>query len=428
MPSPTVVSERDVVNSFVNLETELRGLIRRQLQRTPHREEGDRIAEEIVTLVRARLDNAPSINFWWSQMQGADLCAVPLNSLYERLKDLKVDVEKVLRAIARKYEWLTSSLLIIDDTSAQKFGLWMQGVSNVHVANIKGGVMGHNIVTLMLASPRGALFIDHQVKVNPSKPRLARHPGAPIREVRVAQRTKKWEMALDLLRQARAKGVDAALVLFDCAYFNAGCEVPKRLTKGKVTFITKAKKNDKFIVHGVEMTSKEYHDMCLSWKSVGQTDHRFYQREATLKDGTVVKLVATWFFRGRSMKQTRTVLVTNGLDISGSKVVLTYLRRWEIERGYQDLKRSMGGMAYHSTDFHHMRNFIWTGFLAYALARRAKQQLGTKLGLPTLLAVRRRAVRSMIGSGETPRQGPETLIPTGKIRPHDMGTMAASAS
>jgi SRSO17 transposase len=427
MPSPRVVSESDVVKTFANLEIELRRLIRRQLRGTPHREEGGRIAEEIVTLVRVRWDNAPSYNFWWTQMQGADLSSVSLNNLYKRLEDLKVDVEKVLRAIARRYEWLTSGLLIIDDTSAQKFGLRMQGVSNVHVANIKGGVMGHNIVTLMLASPRGALFLDHEVKVNPSKPRLARHPGAPIKEVRIAQRTKKWEMALDLLRQARAQGIDAAMVLFDCAYFNAGSEVPKRLTDAHVTFISKAKKNDKVIVYGVEMTTKEFREMCIKWKRVRQTDHQFYQMEATLKDGTPVKLVMTRFFRGGSMKVTLTVLVTNGLDISGSAVVLTYLRRWEIERGYQDWKRAMGGMAYHSTDFHCMRNFIWTGFLAYALARRAKQLLGTKVGLPTVLAVRKRAVRSLIASGRTEEQELKTMIPTEKTRPQNSETMMERA-
>lgn len=428
MPSPIVVSESDVVNTFASLEAELSAVIRRQLRGSPHRTEGQRIAEEIISLVRARWDNAPSLNHWWTQMHGADLSAVALNDLYDRLKDLKVDVEKVLRTIARTYKWLTSSLLIVDDTSAHKFGIWMQGVSSVRVANVKGAVMGHNIVTLMLASPRGALFLSHEVKVNPSKPRLARHPGAPIEAVRVAQRTKKWEMALDLIREARSSGVDASVVLFDCAYFNAGSEVPRRLTEEHVTFISKAKSNDTFVIHGVKMTAKEFQSLCISWKSVRQTDHRFYQIEATLNDGTRVKLVATWFFRGRSLKQSLAVLVSNGLDFSGAAVVLTYLRRWETERGYQDWKRAMGGMAYHSTDFQHMRNFIWTGFLAYALARRAKQLLGTKLGLPTLLAVRRRVVRNMIVPRQTQSQDLETMIPTGKTRRHDVETMMAKAA
>lgn len=428
MPSPIVVSESDVVNTFANLEVELRAIIRRQLRGTPYREEAGRIAEEIVTHVRMRWDNAPSIHDWWTQMQGADLSTIPLNSLYDRLEDLGVNIKRVLHAIARAYDWLMSSLLIVDDTSAHKFGLGMQGVSNVHVANIKGGVLGHNIVTLMLASPRGALFLDHEVKVNPSKPRLARHPGRPIEEVRIAQRTKKWEMALDLIRQARARGLDASWVLFDCAYFNAGSEVPKRLTKDHVTFISKAKKSDTFIVHGVTMTAREFQALSEKYKRVRQTDHFFYQFKVTLKDGTEVKLVATWFFRSRSMKKSLAVLVTNGVDISGAAIVLTYLKRWEIERGYQDWKRSMGGMAYHSTDFHKIRNFMWLGFLAYALARRAKELLGTKLGLPTILKVRRRAVRSMIGTGRLPTEELETMIPTRKTRPQEPETMMARAA
>ena len=256
----------------------------------------------------------------------------------------------------------------------------------------------HSRITLMLATPTGALFLSHQVKVNPSKPRLARHPGSPIKEVRVAKRTKKWEMALDLIRDARASGLDAAWVLFDCAYFNAGSEVPKRLTKAHVTFISKAKSNDVFVIDGKEMTAKKFQAECESWKRVRQTDHFFYQKKAALRDGTEVKLVVTWFFRGRSLKKSCAVLVTNGLEIPGPKIVLTYLQRWETERGYQDWKRALGGMAYHTTDFHKMRNYIWIGFLAYAMARRAKELLGTRLGLPTLLAVRKRTVRTMIAT------------------------------
>ena len=48
MPSPIVVNEIDVVNVFANLEVELRAVIRRQLRGTVNREEGARLAEEIV--------------------------------------------------------------------------------------------------------------------------------------------------------------------------------------------------------------------------------------------------------------------------------------------------------------------------------------------------------------------------------------------
>lgn len=428
MPSPRVVSESDVVNTFNNLEIELQNIIRRELRGTPQREESVLIAKEIVTLIQVRWDNAPSLHHWWTQMQGRDLSTIPLNDLYDRLHHLGVDVEKVLRAIARQYDWLTSSLLIIDDTSAQKFGLWMQGVSNVHVANIKGGVMGHNIVTMMLASPHGVLFLKHEVKVNPSMPRLARHKGRPIEEVRTARRLKKWEMALEMVRQARANGLDASWVLFDCAYFNAGSEVPKRLTAEHVTFISKAKSNDVFVVHELEMTAKEFQELCLTWKGVSKTDAQFYQLKAKLRDGTEVKLVATWFFRGKSLKKSHAVLVTNGLKVSGPVVVRTYLKRWQTERGYQDWKRAMGGMAYHTTDFHCMRNHIWTGFFAYALAKRAQQLLGKKVGLPTLLAVRRRAVRNMIATRKLQDQGLESQIPTRFSAGETLETMRGRAA
>ena len=411
MPSPIVINEAEVVKTFDNLEIELRKVIRREVRDLRHREAGGRIADELVALVRSRWDNAPSLHHWWTQMDGGDFGSVPLNSLYDRLDDLGVSVDRVLRVLARTYGWLASPpLLIVDDTSAHKFGLRMEGASSVRVANIKCSVLGHTVVTLMLASPGGALFLDHEVKVNPSRPRLARHPGRPIEEVRVSRRTRKWEMALELIRKARAKGIDAAWVLFDCAYFNAGSEVPRRLTKAHVNFISKAKSSDSFIIDGKKMTAKEFQSECASYKRVRQTDHFFCQKRAMLMDGTVVKLVATWFFRGRSLKKSRAVLVTNALDTPGASVVLTYLQRWQTERGYQDWKRSMGGMAYHATDFKKTRNYIRVGFLAYALARRARQILATPLGLPTLLAVRKRTVRTMMATRKTQDQDAETMI------------------
>jgi hypothetical protein len=69
----------------------------------------------------------------------------------------------------------------------------------------------------------------------------------------------------------------------------------------------------------------------------------------------------------------------------------------------------MGGMAYHTTDFRRMQNHIWIGFLAYALARRARELLGGRVGLPTLLAVRRRGVRTMIATRKTGPQELETM-------------------
>lgn len=277
---------------------------------------------------------------------------------------------------------------------------WMDGASSVRVANVKGSVLGHTVVTLMVAAPGGAMFLDYTIKVNPSRPRLARHAGRPSEVIRVLRRTKKWEMALALIEKAREDGLDQAWVLFDCAYFNAGSQVPARLTDAKVTFISKAKSSDRFIVDGEEVTAKEFQESCRSRKRVRQTDHFFYQKEALLKDGTKVKLVATWFFRERSLKLSLAVLVTNGLVIPGAKIVLTYLTRWQTERGYQDWKRSLGGMAYHSTDFTCTQNHMSIGFVAYALARRARQLLNTRVGLPTLLATRRRAVQTLIATGK----------------------------
>lgn len=397
MPSPSVrqlPDDVDVVAVFADLERELRKVIRRQLRGTPHRAAGERIAEEIVTLVRSRWDDAPSLHLWWNQMNGVDWSSVGLNSLYARLRDLGVDVRKILFSLARTYKWLSHPLVIIDDTGAQKYGVWMQGVSSVHIANVSSSVLGHNIVTTMLAGNEGALFVDHRVKVNPKRPRLARHPGRPLQAVRDSRATKKWEMALEMIRHARAQGLDQAWVLFDCWYLNG--EVASRLGSAHATFISKAKSNTVFVIDGKEMTAKEFLESCRSYKRVRQTDHFFYQKKAKLKNGVEVKLVATWFFREKSLKVSMAVLVTSGLDVPGAEVVLTYLRRWATERGYQDWKRSLGGMAYHSTDFGHIQNYVWIGFLAYALARRARQLIAPHLGLPTILAARRKALQTMI--------------------------------
>ena len=213
-----------------------------------------------------------------------------------------------------------------------------------------------------------------------------------------------------MIRRARREGFDQAWVLFDCWYLNVA--VARELEDQGVVFVSKARKNTPVIIDGKKTTVGEWLASLKHWKRVRQTDHFFYQREAKLGDGPIIKLVATWFFRQHSLKKSCAALVTNRLSTPGAEVVLAYLRRWRTERGYRDWKRTLGGTAYRCRALERIDNYVWVGFIAYALANEARRRSQHATGLPTVLELR--------------KLGLETMMPTRNTRPRVPGNMITS--
>jgi hypothetical protein len=252
----------------------------------------------------------------------------------------------------------------------------------------------------MLADGAEGVFEDLKLKVNRSRPKHARRPGRLREQVRKARDQNKRELALQMIEQAKANGVELRLVLFDAWYFCA--EMAECLNDLELALVSRAKSNTVFIVDDREMSAKDFLASCSTRKRVRSTDHCFYQKSASLKCGIEVKLVATWFFQGRGMVQKLAVLVTTDLTMSGPAVVLAYIDRWATEQGYKTLKHELAWANYHSMDFPTILALLRIGLLAYALSRKVQNDLDERIALPTLLRLRRLARQTLAGSTEAP--------------------------
>lgn len=410
MPTSTLPEAEDVDKLFEDRLDRLKRIVRRQCKTNDAGTQSERLVEAIAAFIRSRWDNAASLHSWY-EWGGRDESAVGLNFLYEALGNLGVDLHLVLRLLFTEFGWLARAIGIIDDTSIRKYGKRTPGVSLVHVANVKGGVPGHNLVTLMLQDEKGSSFFDIRQKMNQKVPKSARRKGPRSAAIRRMQETTKHQLAKEMISNAVKEGVSLTHLLFDAWYF---CAATAEWFENEVhlKFVSRAKKNQPFIIDDKETTVEEFLAGCRSWRRVRQTDHFCYQKTVTLKNGLTVKIVAVWFFRGRSLKKTSTVLVTNDLSLSAAEVVLLYLSRWSTELGYKLLKHNLAWGNYQGTDENSISNAQQLGLIAYALASSVKEELNPGLGMPTLLELRKRAKRTQTSTTDTGAQDPNPMIAT----------------
>lgn len=413
MPDQKIPTPDDVDKVFEARLSLLKGIVRRQVHSQADKKRVEVIVGSIASFIRSRWDNASSLHSWY-KWGGQEDSEVTLNVLYETLSNLGVDLQQVLKVLFEDFGWLKRAIAIIDDTSIRKFGSRMPGVSKVHVANTKGGVAGHNLVTLMLQDSKGSAFYDATLKMNKVVPKANRHSGRKSDAVRRMQEATKHQMAREMIAKALQDGVSLTHVLFDAWYFCA--EMASWFEDQKnLKFISRAKSNTAFIIGGEEMTAAEFIANSKSWRRVRQTDHFCYQKEATLKNGVKVNLVAVWFFRGRSLKKTAAVLVTSDLTLSAAQVVLMYLSRWSTEQGYKMLKHSLAWGNYQSTALESNTNAQRLGLIAYALASSVQQTLNADIGLPTLLEMRKAAGKTKATTGKLAVANGEAMMPTTKL-------------
>lgn len=401
----SISAETSVDEAFEKMLTLVRLLLESCVEDVIDRIRGQNVVETILALLRSRLDNAKSITDWYESVGWAQTTAT-LKQLYQDVGGWDVVVKAVLAKLALTLKDIQSGLGIVDDSSFRKYGMRMDGISNVHCANIDCVVPGHNAVSLMVGDDAEGTFCDVELKVNQSKPKDANRPGNPGKLVSRARKANKRELAVEMILEARKNGFVIDCVLFDAWYFCAA--MAKRLAEPDLdlTFISRAKSNYPFVINDKVQTAREFLDASRKHrKQVSGMQHYFYQASARLKNGIEVKLVAVWFFQG--LRLVETVLVTTDLALSGSDVVKTYQKRWATEQGYKTLKHELGWGNYHVTDFAKIDIFMQLGLLAYAVTRKVQREAAPDASMPTLLKLRRRARARAVAlaqlKGETDR-------------------------
>jgi hypothetical protein len=389
VPMKSISAETSVDEAFEKMLFLVRVLLESCVEEVIDRIRGQNVVETILALIRSRLDKAKSIKDWYESVGWSQTTAT-LKQLYQDVGGWDVVLKAVLTKLALTLKDIQSGLGIVDDSSFRKYGMGMDGISNVHCANIKCVVPGHTAVSLMMGDDAEGTFCDVELKVNQSKPKDAKRAGNPGTLVSRARKANKRELAIEMILEARKNGFVIDCVLFDAWYFCA--DMAKRLAEPdlNLTFISRAKSNYPFVINGKEQTAREFLETSRKHrKQVSGMQHYFYQASAQLKSGIEVKLVAVWFFQG--LRTVETVLVTTDFALSGSDVVKTYQKRWATEQGYKTLKHELAWGNYHATDFAKIDVFMQLGLLAYAVARRVQREAAPHESMPTLLKLRRRA-------------------------------------
>lgn len=266
--------------------------------------------------------------------------------------------EALLRDLIDVYkpEQIAKSLIIIDDTILQKFGITMEGVTRLYDHSKDTYGSSYNIVAAIwyIENNIYPLWFEFQLKGNESK-------------------WTKNDMAAAMLKKVIRMGLRPRAVVMDGAYFNY--KIVDALDELKIPWVAKCRLDRKMDYDGYDTWAAN-----VAW-SIPETEFkphvnhpkiRYASRNVTLKGHGEMLLVT--FLK----KNARVILVGSKPAMGADSVISIYKLRWLIETFFRDNKQNIGWTEYHGRKFIGVSNHIFFNFLAYyiiATFRRISQSV-----------------------------------------------------
>jgi len=266
-----------------------------------------------------------------------------LNALHHR------KINKKIRKRVHK------NVLIVDDTPLEKSGKKMQGISKLYNASKKGFYQGYEMVSLALAAPSQAFFLNFKLKPKSLMP--------PTGTLAKKVNTTKLTLAAEMIAAAGNFGIAARLVTFDSWY----TAVPflKSLVSMNLTFVAPLKKNRVVIFRGKRTKLTYFLDRCKRYNEWG----KIFLVELP-KFGPVHLVIHKR--RLNTPKATIDILITNGLNLSSERVYSIYAKRWAIETQILEAKQTFGLETFHNRNHHAIIAHLAFSLIAMLLVRAAK--------------------------------------------------------
>lgn len=258
-------------------------------------------------------------------------------------------IDKKIRKRASK------NVLIVDDTPLEKSGKKMQGISKLYSASKKGFYQGYEMVSLALAAPSSAFFLNFKLKPKSLKP--------PTRTKGSKANTTKLTLAVDMIAAACAEGHPARLVTFDSWY--TAVSFLKSLVTLNLTFVASLKKNRLVIFRGKRRKLTYFLDRCKRYNEWGKI---FW---VELPQFGPVHLVIHKR-RSKTRSATIDILITNGLNLSSERIYSIYAKRWTIETLFREAKQTFGLETFHNRNHHAIIAHLAFSLIAMLLVRAAK--------------------------------------------------------
>jgi hypothetical protein len=236
-----------------------------------------------------------------------------------------------------------NGVIILDDTSMEKFGIHMENISGVRVSKGRIGI-GHVAFLACIYLPEIAIPIACRAWVPSCVPGYESKVSMAIATVK------------HFGRQARKANLNISgmVAVFDSWYF--AVELCKALDQNRMIWITQSKTNRNFLFtdqKGNPTIKKKASELISTSKSKMKLLQRkgvWYHNIGPCYLPRYGWVYATVVYDPKRSPQ-YFLLVTNNLEANGPWIIEQYSKRWKIETVIRDAKQSLG-----LPDFH-MRHF-----------------------------------------------------------------------
>ena len=284
---------------------------------------------------------------------------------------------RVAGELYRTHSWGAGGVraYVLDDSIRVRRGKKMEGVSSHfdHVSNRH--VMGHQVVTLGLATEEAFVPLDWQIYVSRTKAvelRRAHRDARSIaaRRYREGTTRSKPRISTDMLKRAMRKGVMADYLVADAWYgtktmvraaVEVGVDAVLRMKKGTMKYRVGSEGGEVRM-----LDAKELYGQCIKgrWRKVRGLPWKAASLEVELDLSSEPKQRSQWrrvqllFVRGlgesdraQPGKKDWALFLCTDPQLGVSKVLQVYALRWGIEVYFKEVKQHLGFLSEQTSTF-----------------------------------------------------------------------------
>lgn len=270
-------------------------------------------------------------------LKGLDLTHLQrrFNRFFQRFPFEKF-YQNLLVSLPKSFIADPNTLFILDDSPLSKSGKKMNGAKKFFTSVRHHYFFGYELVTLALSNSKACLPLGFSL--------------------RTSQSSSKLILAQQLIKNALSLGFSPRFVVFDCWYTVA--PLISFFYQQHLSFLGPVKKNRFFFYKNSLLHAHQFIPL-LGLSTRGSFP-------VVLQDGKDARLIV--FKRHlSSMRWRYEILLTNDLLTSTKKIILCFLKRWNIEVLFRSAKQSFGLNSFHNRRPCAIRSHITLSFSAMSL-------------------------------------------------------------
>jgi SRSO17 transposase len=268
-------------------------------------------------------------------------------SRYNWRKLLSLTTTVLLQKIKPLHKTGEHRLLIIDDTVEPKRGKFIEGSCKYIWSNKEHRTINAlNIVSLNYADSHSTFQLDFSIKMNESRRKNVSEFTTVLHHRSNAYQRKsetikgKNILAIEMLSRALDTGVEADYLLVDSWYAkpnfikqanDLGMPIIARLPNNKLIWNFKGKHKSLNAIYNslknIRHTQSGKH---------GKISYKYFDK--IIEHAILGKVKLVFLHTGKDIL----IFISTDIALSGSKILATYKKRWNIEQGYKDLRNLFG--------------------------------------------------------------------------------------